>query len=92
MNVTLSPQSERLLKQMVDSGRYHSTDEALEEALAVLDDQHRLEQIRAMVAVGEAEIERGEYDIWSPDLSEQITHEARQIAHKGHVPDADVCP
>ncbi len=25
MNVTLSPQSERLLRQLVDSGRYHST-------------------------------------------------------------------
>ncbi|HEY8602005.1 MAG TPA: type II toxin-antitoxin system ParD family antitoxin [Thermomicrobiales bacterium] len=92
MNVTLSPQSEHLLRQMVDSGRYHSTAEVLEEALFVLDEQHRLEQLRAMVAVGEAEIERGEYDSWSPELSEQITQQARELAHKGHVPDADVCP
>ena len=80
MNVTLSPQSERLLRQMVDSGRYHGTAETLEEALTVLDEQHRVERLRAMVAVGESEIERGEYAIWSPELSEQITREARHVS------------
>jgi putative addiction module CopG family antidote len=92
MNVTLSPQSEQALRALVDSGRYSSADEALEEAIAALEELHRLDLLREALAVGEAQIERGEYDDWTPELGDQITREAQRLVRQGYQPDPDVRP
>ena len=92
MNVTLSRQSTELIQQMVDSGRYQTADEVLEEALIALDDQLRLERLRAAIDIGDAQIERGEYEIFTPELAEEMRLEAIALARAGHQPDPDVCP
>lgn len=92
MNVVLSPQSTALLEQFVSSGRYRSADEVLDEALLALDDQLRLERLRAAIASGDDEIERDEYDLLTPELFERLQREADAMARAGQQPDPDVCP
>jgi antitoxin ParD1/3/4 len=92
MNVTLSSRSEDLLKQIVDSGRYESADAALEDALLVLDEQIQHERLRAAVAIGDEEIERGEIVPYTPALFEEIKRNAARMAREGRSPDPDVCP
>ena len=92
MNVMLSPHSTELIQQMVDSGRYQTADEVLEEALLALDDQLRLERLRAAIDIGDEQLERGEYELLTPELIEEMNQSAREKWRNGHQPDPDVCP
>lgn len=46
MNVPLTGQLERVVKEKVASGRYNSATEVVSEALRLLDDHERLQQIK----------------------------------------------
>ena len=46
MNVPLTAQLEKVVKEKVASGRYHSASEVVSEALRLLDDYDRLQQIK----------------------------------------------
>jgi antitoxin ParD1/3/4 len=46
MNVPLTGQLEKVVKEKVASGRYHSASEVVSEALRLLDDHDRLQQIK----------------------------------------------
>lgn len=65
MNVSLTPELERLIHDRVDSGRYHSASEVVREALRLLEErdelrQRRLADVRNQVAAGLASLDRGE--------------------------------
>jgi len=61
MNVSLTPELERLIQERVDSGMYHSASEVVREALQLLEirDQAR-EQLRADVQEGFDQLARGD--------------------------------
>lgn len=46
MNVSLTPQLEKLIKNKVSSGSYHSSSEVIREALRLLDEQDTLRQMK----------------------------------------------
>ena len=65
MNVSLTPELERLVNQKVQSGMYSSAREVVSEALHLLQvwdelRQQKLEQLRKDIAIGIAQAERGE--------------------------------
>ncbi|MEH2272859.1 MAG: type II toxin-antitoxin system ParD family antitoxin [Nostoc sp.] len=65
MNVSLTPELEQLVKDKVNSGRYHSVSEVMGEALRLLDerDRHqeqRLAELKAKILEGIEASERGE--------------------------------
>jgi antitoxin ParD1/3/4 len=63
MNVSLTPELELLVYQKVQSGMYTSASEVIREALRLLkeqDDAKKLEQLRADIAIGAAQAERGQ--------------------------------
>jgi len=65
MNVSLTPELEKLVSDKVGSGRYNSASEVVREALRLLDEQDqlraiRLEETRKKVAEGLAALDRGE--------------------------------
>ena len=65
MNVSLTPELERLIHERVSSGRYHSASEVVREALRLLEERDelrrlRLAELRAKVAAGLASLDRGE--------------------------------
>ena len=65
MNVSLTPELERLIHERVKSGRYHSASEVVREALRLLEDRDqlrrlRLAELRKKVAAGLESLDRGE--------------------------------
>ena len=65
MNVSLTPELERLIHDRVSSGRYHSASEVVREALRLLEERDelrrlRLAELRTKVAAGLASLDRGE--------------------------------
>ena len=65
MNVSLTPELERLVNQKVQSGMYSSAREVVREALYLLKEwdelrQQKLEQLRRDIAIGIAQADRGE--------------------------------
>jgi antitoxin ParD1/3/4 len=60
MNVTLPPRFEALVEEKVMSGRYADASEVIQEALRLLDEHERLQHLRAALALGPEQIERGE--------------------------------
>ncbi|MEH1854904.1 MAG: type II toxin-antitoxin system ParD family antitoxin [Nostoc sp.] len=65
MNISLTPELEQLVKDKVNSGRYHSVSEVMGEALRLLDErdrvqEKRLAELKAKIQVGIEELERGE--------------------------------
>jgi antitoxin ParD1/3/4 len=64
MNVSLTPELERFIKEKVASGLYNSASEVVREALRLLDDrdrlyQMRLEELREEIRIGIEQIEQG---------------------------------
>ena len=65
MNVSLTPELEKLVESKVQSGRYQYASEVVREGLRLLEDQNRLremrlEEVRRKVQAGIDELDRGE--------------------------------
>lgn len=62
MNVSLTPQLERMIAQKVKSGNYQTASEVVREGLRLIQRRDQeIERVRALVKVGDDQIERGEY-------------------------------
>ena len=64
MNVSLTPELERLIHDRVKSGRYHSASEVVREALRLLEEREelrrlRLAEMRSKIAAGLTSLDRG---------------------------------
>ena len=93
MNVNLTPDLEALIREKVASGHYSDGSAVIREALHLLDerDREKLERLRAAIAVGLEEIERGEVIPFTPELMAEIDREADRMLREGEAPDPDVC-
>ena len=65
MNVSLTPELEKLVESKVQSGRYQSASEVIREGLRLLDDQDRLrnaqlEEVRRKIQIGIDQLVGGE--------------------------------
>ena len=59
MNVSLSPELEKIVTEKVASGRYASPDAVLGEALRLLEERDRLSKLRHDVALGIEQLDQG---------------------------------
>jgi antitoxin ParD1/3/4 len=92
MNVVLTPQLEAMIRERVESGRYASAADVVEEALRLLDERDRLEHLRSLLAVGLDQARRGETVEYTPELLEEIRQRAIERFRRGELPNPDVCP
>ena len=59
MNVSLTPELEKLVNDHVRSGRYASASEVIREALRLFEGQTRLEHLRQDVKLGVEQLQQG---------------------------------
>jgi antitoxin ParD1/3/4 len=79
MNVSLTPQLEEMIHQKVESGLYNNASEVVREALRLLDQRDRkLQWLREAVAIGDAQIARGEAIEITPEDIAQMQLEAME--------------
>lgn len=94
MNVSLTPRLEAMIRERVESGDYADASEVVAEALRLLaaQDQLKLERLRAALAIGLEQIERGEIRPYTPELRAEILESARRRFREGKLPHPDVLP
>jgi antitoxin ParD1/3/4 len=84
MSVMLSPATEKLIRELVENGRYPSADEAVQEGLRLIDVRERhLARLRADVDVGLEQLERGEGVELTEERMEQIFERALENSRAG---------
>jgi antitoxin ParD1/3/4 len=72
MTIHLSGDREQLVRALIQSGRYASEDEVIDQALRLLqerDDQAKLAVLRREIAVGIEQADRGELEPFDPQAT-----------------------
>lgn len=92
MIVELTPQLEAVIREKVDSGRYANAREVIEDALLLMENRDKVERLRAAIAVGLEQLERGEVIPWTADSMERLIREADEEDRQGLPMSADVLP
>jgi antitoxin ParD1/3/4 len=82
MNISLAPETERLIQQQVDSGRYHSANEVVLEAMRLLNEQGQaqkaeIEEMKTKIAAGLRELDEGKGIPFTHELIEEIKSSGR---------------
>lgn len=72
MNITLQPEWARFVEDQLKAGRFETAEEVVNAALCRLRheveiDPEELERLKAEVAIGVAEADRGELEPWDPE-------------------------
>jgi antitoxin ParD1/3/4 len=81
MNVSLTPELERLVNEKVESGLYQTASEVVREALRLLKDRDLArEQLRADVQAGFDQLDRGEGQAYDKASGRQL---AERIKSRG---------
>jgi antitoxin ParD1/3/4 len=83
MNVTLKAKQESAVCGLVDRGRYQDVEEALDQAIRLLDEHQKLVALRAALAVGEEQLARGEGIGWTPGSMDRLVKESRERVQRG---------
>ena len=83
MQVSLTPELEELIQRRLESGRYNNATEVMQEALRLLDERDRVARLREALAIGEAQVARGETKEWTPDFMEKLMQRAEAEERQG---------
>ena len=90
MAMTLTPDQQEVVQQLVNRYKYDSADAVIDEALALLAERRQTERIRRMVAIADEDIAQGRVYPFTPELNEEIKANAKRIL-SGELPrDPDV--
>lgn len=92
VSVNLTSKVEEMIRRKVDAGHYRSADEVVEDALRALDERDRIVRLRAAIAVGDAQLARGEGIPYTSELMDEIEREAEEAYRRGDQPSSDVYP
>ena len=93
MVLQLDRETEALIQQLVEGGRYGDAGEVVREAVRQLEERdRRLAELRAALAVAEEQTARGEVVEWTPQLAADIWEAAKRDAKACRTPKADVRP
>jgi antitoxin ParD1/3/4 len=84
MKLELDEKFDTLIQRKVDSGRFASAAEVVEEALREMNerDEH-LEYLKVAVAAAEESVAAGQIIDWTPDLMDQIQADADEADRLG---------
>ena len=83
MNISLTPELEKLVQSKVASGLYNSASEVIRESLRLLHERDqirelRLQELRAEIRKGVDQLEQGEYKIYETDELETLVSDIQK--------------
>ena len=80
------------IERMVEKGYHRSPEDALRTAVALLvEHERRREWLRIAIAEADAQVERGEFSVMTPELMDEIEAEVEERFLRGEMPSPDVC-
>lgn len=83
MNVSLTPELEKMVAERVASGRYASASEVIREALRLLDERDRLNHLRQDVRMGLDQLDQGRHRPFDDQVVKRIKKQGRKRAAAG---------
>jgi antitoxin ParD1/3/4 len=83
MSITLSPEAEARVRELVARGDYGDPEAVVDEALRVLEERDQYARLKAAIAVGIEQLERGQVVSWTPDFMDRVKQEAIDLARSG---------
>lgn len=84
MRVHLDPKFEAMIQEKVNSGEYADASDVVTDALRLMEaHDRRVQELRAEVAEGFAQVERGESVELTPERMDLIMERARENARSG---------
>lgn len=87
MNVSLTPELEKMVAERVTSGRYASASEVIREALRLLEERDQLNQLRQEVRLGLEQLDQRRHRPFDDQALARIKRQGRErvasAAHKG---------
>ena len=92
MIITLSSEQAEMVRRKVASGMFEDASGVVDEAFRLMEEQDKLERLKAAIAVGYAEYERGETSRLTPELLEEIRRDADRMTRENEEIDPDVWP
>jgi antitoxin ParD1/3/4 len=92
MTVTLTRQHEDLVERLVASGQYEDAEQVIGQALRLLEEHERLQQLRAKIQIGLDELDRGEAIEVTPEFWDVFDREVDDRLLRGEMPNPDICP
>ncbi|HVA78366.1 MAG TPA: type II toxin-antitoxin system ParD family antitoxin [Candidatus Binataceae bacterium] len=78
MNVSLTPELERIVAERVTSGRYASASEVIREALRLLEERDQLNQLRQEVRLGLEQLDQGRLRPFDDKALKRIKQQGRK--------------
>jgi len=78
MNVSLTPELERLVHRKVKSGEYQTASEVIREGLRLIKQQDKLARLRADVQAGIDAIARGDYEEYDEKTTQGLVEDIKQ--------------
>ncbi len=91
MEVHLTPQQEAFIEQSVREGHFASADEAVREAVDLLEQQARwLQEVRAAVDESDEDFANGRYTEYTDETTPQLLAELKQEARAVRDAKADI--
>ncbi len=78
MNVSLTPELEKIVAERVTSGRYASASEVIREALRLLEERDQLNQLRQEVRRGLEQLDQGQHRPFDDQALNRIKRQGRE--------------
>ncbi len=78
MNVSLTPELEKIVAERVTSGRYASASEVIREALRLLEERDQLNQLRQEVRLGLERLDQGRHQPFDDQALNRIKRQGRE--------------
>lgn len=83
MRITLSTQTEARIRKLVERGDYGDPETVVDEALTALEERDMLTRLRALIAVGIEQSERGQVVPWTPDFMDRLKRQSEENVRRG---------
>jgi Arc/MetJ-type ribon-helix-helix transcriptional regulator len=83
MSIQLSPKAEALVRELIGLGDHDDPDTVVEEALEALLERKQHARLKAAIAVGMEQFERGEMIPWTPDMLDRLKRESEEHVRLG---------
>ena len=83
MVIQLTPEAEARIRELIERGGYDDPEAVVDEALRLLQERDQYVKLKASIAVGMEQVERGETIPWTPDYFDRLKREATDLARSG---------
>jgi antitoxin ParD1/3/4 len=92
MVIQLSPEAEARIQELIDRGGYDGPEAVVDEALRVLAERDQYAKLKAAIAVGVEQLERGQVVPWTPDFLDQLKRKSEEHVRLGRPYKDEVIP